>query len=415
MSTKKCTTLTTTDQCGLSDRCPQLGTTTRWPDGGDSKPTSSSPSSTWHLCARTWEQTDETSRWGWSDRVRGRRTNHVCHGTAYPPPTKTTLLWRTFGQAPIIPIAHRHLARWHCPSLGIWNRQRSPLHSASCCSHATLQYDCVQVHIIIEQAKWQQHVVCLVSIWQEQFSLHSLDSWAHRAYSVEQLQNAASMLRVTELTTACRLGTCRITMRGFPFTLFDLEHLDAAENIVIRLQEPSRVEDEMDDMDLMQRQQGSANQQALDMTVKTEEYSGFRHLNPDPSSRPAHQTFGRNLKMYMISMQYGEQELLHGKMKYQRLIFRSGSCARAEASKGAYIHAELHSTMMSQNGETDFFDCSKIRCFQGFHLKSTLSGLSRRTWNLTSRPTLSSRSSSKTMGLASSSQSRTMWWTMAFL
>jgi len=137
------------------------------------------------------------------------------------------------------------------------------------------------VHIIIEQAKWQQHVVCLVSIWQEQFSLHSLDSWAHRAYSVEQLQNAASMLRVTELTTACRLGTCRITMRGFPFTLFDLEHLDAAENIVIRLHEPSRVEDEMDDMDLMQRQQGSANQQALDMTVKTEEYSGFRHLNPD--------------------------------------------------------------------------------------------------------------------------------------
>lgn len=121
-----------------------------------------------------------------------------------------------------------------------------------------------------------------MSIWQEQFSLHSLDSWAHRAYSVEQLQNAASMLRVTELTTACRLRTCRITMRGFPFALFDL-HLDAAENIVIRLHEPSRVEDEMDDMDLMQRQQGSANQQALDMTGKTEECSGFRtgHLNPD--------------------------------------------------------------------------------------------------------------------------------------
>ena len=71
-------------------------------------------------------------------------------------------------------------------------------------------------------------------------------------------------------------------MRGFPFALFDL-HLDAAENIVIRLHEPSRVEDEMDDMDLMQRQQGSANQQALDMTGKTEECSGFRtgHLNPD--------------------------------------------------------------------------------------------------------------------------------------
>lgn len=77
-------------------------------------------------------------------------------------------------------------------------------------------------------------------------------AWEHRAYSWEQLQSTSSLLRITELSTACSSSTCRVTLKGFPFAMVDrLEYLEAAENIIIHVRSNDAAES--DHIELMQR------------------------------------------------------------------------------------------------------------------------------------------------------------------
>jgi hypothetical protein len=93
------------------------------------------------------------------------------------------------------------------------------------------RFECVQAHIIIEQYERPGYTTCLVSTLDER---RSADNWIHQAYSTTVLQNAAGIIRMSELTTVCHMTSCRVTLRDFPLNIVDFEELDPALNIVIR-------------------------------------------------------------------------------------------------------------------------------------------------------------------------------------
>ena len=155
---------------------------------------------------------------------------------------------------------------------------------------ACSRFECVQAHVIIEQSERPHHTICLISILDER---RTADAWDHRAFSTTTLQNAAGVLRLTELTTACRDVQCRVTLRDFPIALVDFEELDPALNIVINLQTLSQ-RSQFDTVDLMQTSKAKPIQTALDMTGGGHECENYATatLNPfAPPFRPDRQNF----------------------------------------------------------------------------------------------------------------------------
>ena len=80
------------------------------------------------------------------------------------------------------------------------------------------RFECVQAHVIIEQADQDQALSLLISICDPD---EELQHWAHRAYSADRLQNVPSLLRLTELQVRCQNIGCVVMWRGLPLAIVD--------------------------------------------------------------------------------------------------------------------------------------------------------------------------------------------------
>ena len=136
-------------------------------------------------------------------------------------------------------------------------------------------WECVQAHLIIEQAHVDRQVSCLVSHhdWR-----YPEQGWIHRALAVENFQNSRSLLEAAELRRLCQLVQCDVMTRGLPFAQVDFEEIGSAWNFVVHIQRPifqpppPEPVELADFHSLMQR---SPAQHGLDMPQQAGECSAF--------------------------------------------------------------------------------------------------------------------------------------------
>ena len=150
---------------------------------------------------------------------------------------------------------------------------------------ACSRFECVQAHLIIEQAVRPHFTVCLISLLDER---RREDAWSHRAYATTALQSTTGVLRLTELTTICSQTICQVTLRDFPLSVVDYEELDPALNIVIKLQHRHGRAGGHDVVDLMQRTMRQPNQQAVDINSGHQECDRYATGTLNPFAPPFH-------------------------------------------------------------------------------------------------------------------------------
>lgn len=155
-----------------------------------------------------------------------------------------------------------------------------------------------------------------------------------------------------------RTTICRITVSDFPMAIFDFEHIEAAVNIVIRLQDVVRHQQENDHLDLMQQPASGARSHAIDFASRDTECGHFApgQLNPNaPAFHPNLPNFWthNHQKTCKMCFLYGKQELLLGKERLQRHTSLLGSFAQEMAFDVVSLPEESRFLMTSPSGGID--------------------------------------------------------------
>ena len=92
------------------------------------------------------------------------------------------------------------------------------------------RFECVQAHLILEQAATPHFVTGLVSL-----PLHrdETEFWTHRALSLQHLQNHRSLLEAAELTLFCSTLRCSFSHNDIPIGTADIDEIGDAWNFVL--------------------------------------------------------------------------------------------------------------------------------------------------------------------------------------
>ena len=92
------------------------------------------------------------------------------------------------------------------------------------------RFECVQAHLLIEQAASPHLVSGLVSFVDSRGGEH----WTHRALSLHHLQTKRSLLDAAELSQFCSVLRCSLTHNDIPLGLFEIDEIGPAWNFVVR-------------------------------------------------------------------------------------------------------------------------------------------------------------------------------------
>ena len=135
----------------------------------------------------------------------------------------------------------------------------------------------------------------------------------------------------------------------------DLEELDPALNIIIRVSDTGWLARDFDNFDLMQRSKGKPVQHALDMTGGKGECENYATVTMNPLAPIFHltvSTYGANRRTSMRYMRYGRLEPLIGREKRPLRPSWYGFFALEAAIHVVFMQGAQRYMMMSRTGET---------------------------------------------------------------